>query len=99
MENAKGVKLFKALDDLEEDMPDLCFLEKLFLLFFFCYSITKVAVIGEIHDHTILLPYLPQGFCALVHEGLLVPYNVWVSDWGQDSDLVEGIFFLFLGKV
>lgn len=80
MKNAKGVKLFETFEDLDEDMPDLGLLEKGFLFLFFCYSIVQVAVIGQVHHHTILLPYLPQRFAPLIDERPLVPDHVPVSD-------------------
>lgn len=50
MEYISVMKFFKPLNDLNEDFPDLAFLEKLFLFLFLCDSVAKVTVIGEFHD-------------------------------------------------
>lgn len=42
---------------------------------------------------------LPQGGAGLVKEGLLVGYDVFVLNRGQNADLVQSVFFFSVRQV
>lgn len=52
VKNISGMKFFEAFDNLNEDFPDLLLLKGLFFLLLEGYFMTKITVIGELHDNT-----------------------------------------------
>lgn len=55
------------------------------------YLLIEVTVVGVLHDDA-------QRLVLLLHEHILVGYDIWMFDTGQDSDFVNSIRTLLLGQ-
>ena len=88
VEDLHVVEHGQSLDCANEVLPDLLFRESRFLFFVFHNFLVKISISGKVHHNT-------KGL-ALVDEALLVPDDVLVLNTGQNSDLIQGVFSLFL---
>jgi hypothetical protein len=99
MKNPQSMELFEALNNLEKQVPNNLLSEKLILFFTVLNLKPEILIVGQLHYYAIWVNWVPEGFGSFVDKGLLVADDVHVADWGQDTDLVQGVLFLFGGQV
>lgn len=99
MVDIEFVEDLETLDDLDEDAPYLFLVQIAAALLAGGDLLEKVPVVGEFHNNTASPIKLPETVRFLFPEGFLVEYDVRIADRGQQTDLVQSIFFFFFVEV
>ena len=87
MEDLHGVELLEALGDLNEDIPNVIFLDQLTLFLLLDNSLVEVAIVIVVHDDAQLL-------LVLFHKGFFVLHHIRVADASQNTNFIYCILFL-----
>ena len=97
MEYIERVQFSEADEDLDEDVPDLLFIEEVLPLFLLDDFLVQVAIICELHNDAGIRRQVPEAFA--LQEDFLVADDGGVFYGGQNANFIERILDLLFGEV
>ena len=97
MQNIERMQTFKPIQNLNCDIPNLFFLKQLIFFLVLHYFLIQIPIIKKLHNNTKIINSIPEIFP--LQKNLLIPNDIIIFDRRENSDLIEGIFDLFIRKI